>query len=61
MVRFKINTNPVYSNGEVNWMIENPAQNKYLAQVDIMKDGEVIYKKSNSKAKPKKSRAIRLI
>ena len=53
MVRFKINTNPVYSNGEVNWMIENPAQNKYLAQVDIMKDGEVIYKSPTLKPNQK--------
>ncbi|WP_080837029.1 hypothetical protein [Cohnella massiliensis] len=53
MVRFKINTNPVYSNGEVNWMIENTAQNMGLVQVDIMKGDQVIYKSPTLKPNQK--------
>lgn len=53
MVRFKINTNPVYSNGEVNWMIENTAQNIGLVQVDVILDGEVVYESPTLKPNQK--------
>jgi hypothetical protein len=50
MMNFKINTNPIYKDGEVNWMIENSVKNKGLVQVDVIKDGRVIYKSPTLKA-----------
>lgn len=53
MVNYRINTNPKYNDGKVNWMIENKANNKGLLQVDIILDGEVIYKSPTLKPNQK--------
>jgi hypothetical protein len=53
MVRFKINTNPVYKDGKVNWMLENTAQNQGFVQVDIILDDEVIYESPTLKPNQK--------
>lgn len=53
MLELVINQNPIYSEGIVNWMIENPVKNGKLLQVDIYYDGEVIYQSPTLKPNQK--------
>lgn len=53
MLELVINNNPIYENGKVNWMIENPAKNRKLLQVDVYLDGKVIYKSPTLKPNQK--------
>ncbi|MFD2658834.1 hypothetical protein [Paenibacillus thailandensis] len=53
MLELVINNNPIYENGKVNWMIENPAKNGKLLQVDVYLDGKLIYKSPTLKPNQK--------
>lgn len=53
MLELVINQNPIYSNGVVNWMLENPNENGKLLQVDIFDDEKVIYQSPTLKPNQK--------